>query len=526
MSGSPYCRPSAVKFLWDSQMHETDQQTRPHLPHSPRSDETFEVEITGLSLEGEGTVDCPAYVGPQKEPKDFVFYVRKAIPGDTVRVLVETRRKRRIICRIDEILEPSGMRETPRCKHFGRRELPGEGCGGCTLQNLSYRHQLASKESTVKRLIRQAGLDPGWVAPVIGQDEPWYYRNKMEFSFGDTANREFALGLYPKGYRYEVLNLDECFLQSEFSAALVRKVRSWAVRHGLAPYINKNNDGFLRTLMIREGKRTGERLVELMTTHAEEAFFDGAFVDATTIADAFLTFVLECREELDGGISSVYWTQQRAVRGEPTCFIEHHLHGEPVLREQMHLPGQTVLDFDIHPRAFFQPNTRQAEVLYAEVLDRTGLLDEAAANTVLDLYCGTGTIGLCMAPYADKVLGIEMQPDAVENARANARTNAIENIEFFVGDVGDVLETEAFSDAAGDVDVVVVDPPRAGLLPDAREHLAEIDAGRLVYVSCNPKALARDLQQLTKAGWTVDSIQPVDMFPHTYHIENVVLLER
>jgi 23S rRNA (uracil1939-C5)-methyltransferase len=500
--------------------------TRPHLPHSPRSDEHFEVEITGLSLEGEGTAKFPALVGPQKEPKDFVFYVRKALPGDRVKVLVETRRKRRIICRIDDILEPSGMRVEPRCKHFGRRELPGEGCGGCTLQNLSYRHQLASKEGTVKRLVREAGLDPGWVAPVIGQDQPWYYRNKMEFSFRDTANREFALGLYPKGYRYEVLNLDECYLQSEFAAQFLQRIRSWAVQSGISPYINKKNDGFLRTLMVREGKRTGERLVELMTTHAEEAFFDGTFVPAEEVARSFLDVSLEAADALDGRLTSVYWTQQRAVRGEPTRFIEHHLHGEPVLREQMHLPGDQVLEFDIHPRAFFQPNTRQAEVLYGEVLDKTGLLEESARHTVLDLYCGTGTIGMCMAPFADKVVGIEMQPDAVENARQNAQTNQIENIEFFVGDVGDILKTDAFTQAAGQVDLVVVDPPRAGLLPDAREHLAQLDAKRLVYVSCNPKALARDLQDLIEAGWSVDSIQPVDMFPQTYHIENVALLQK
>ncbi len=501
-------------------------QERAHLPHSPRSNETFEIEVSGLSLEGEGTASFPARVGPQKEPKDFVFYVRKAIPGDKVRVLVETRRKRRIICRIDEILEPSGMRTEPRCKHFGRRELPGEGCGGCTLQNLSYRHQLASKESTVKRLIKQAGLDPGWVRPVIGQDDPWYYRNKMEFSFGDTVNREFALGFYPKGYRYEVLNLDECYLESEFAAVLLGDIRAWAVQNGLAPYINKNNDGFLRTLTIREGKRTGERMVELMTTHAEEAFFDGEFVAAEAVAKSFLEAVRESADTHGEEVTSVYWTQKRAIKGEPTRFIEYHLDGATLLREQMHLPGDMVLDFDIHPRAFFQPNTLQAEVLYGQVLEKTGLLDQAADHTVLDLYCGTGTIGISMAPYADKVVGIEMQPDAVENARENARTNGIENIEFFVGDVGEVLETDAFAEAANAVDLVVVDPPRAGLLPDARAHLAAIDAPRLVYVSCNPTALARDLRDLREAGWTVDSIQPVDMFPHTYHIENVALLQK
>ncbi|WP_168210602.1 23S rRNA (uracil(1939)-C(5))-methyltransferase RlmD [Persicimonas caeni] len=502
-------------------------QQRPHLPHSPRHGETFELEIDGLSLKGLGTAAFPCVVGPQEESKDYTMQVRKAVPGDRVRVSVERRKKRTITARIDEILEPSPMRIEPRCKHFGRREVRGEGCGGCTLQLMSYRHQLANKERIIKGLMQGRGVDPGHVMPIIGQDEPWYYRNKMEFSFGDTADREFALGLYPKGYRYEVLNLDECYLQSEFVSEFLPKVRQWAIERGLAPYQGNKDEGFLRTLTIREGKRTGERMIELTTTHDETALCDGKEMAAADIAQMFCGFVVFACEQMGESVSSLYWTQHRAVRGEPTRFIEHHLYGSPVLVEQMHLPDDQVLSFEIHPRAFFQPNTLQAEVLYAQVLEKTGLRDaERGKARVLDLYCGTGTIGLCMAPYAKHVVGIELQPDAVDNARQNAGQNGIDNVTFFAGDVGDVLSQDDFKKAAGAVDIVVVDPPRAGLLPEAREQLKQIDAPRLVYVSCNPKALARDLAELCEFGYTIETIQPVDMFPHTYHVENVALLEK
>jgi 23S rRNA (uracil1939-C5)-methyltransferase len=491
----------------------------------------FELVIEGLSSQGLGTASKLCVVGPQKEPKDYTFEVRKAVPGDRVRVEVETRRRRTITAHIDEILQPSSMRIDSRCKHFGQREISGEGCGGCTLQLLSYRHQLASKERMIAKLMQAHDLDPGHVLPIIGMDEPWYYRNKMEFSFGDTDQREFALGLYPKGYRYEVLNLDECLLESEFVSDLLPKIRQWAIDLGLEPFQNRGRDGFVRTVTIREGKRTGERMVELTTTHEETAMCGGELVAADEIAQMFCDFVVKTTAQMGGEVTSIYWTQQRAVRGEPTRFIEHHLHGNPVLVEQMHLPGDQVLSFEVHPRAFFQPNTLQAEVLYAQVLEKTGLQSdltnkEQAKARVLDLYCGTGTIGLCMAPFAEHVTGIEREPNAVENARQNAQNNGIDNVSFFAGDVGTVLQQDDFKATAGAVDIVVVDPPRAGLLPEAKAQLKEIDAPTLVYVSCNPEALARDLAELQIFGYEIETIQPVDMFPHTYHVENVALLKK
>ncbi|MFB6263316.1 MAG: class I SAM-dependent RNA methyltransferase, partial [Bradymonadaceae bacterium] len=411
---------------------------RVDLPRSPRPETTWLIEIEDLDAEGWGVGYMPAAVGPQDEPKTFEFVVRKALPGDVVEVEVERRSGERIEARLLEWRETSDDRVEPRCRHFGRRELPREGCGGCTLQSLAYEHQLESKRDDVRRAMDESGVAPDRVEPTVGLDSPWYYRNKMEFSFGDTADREFALGLHPRGYRYEIVNLDECYLESPFVSAFLPRVRDWAIEHGLQPYLNSTDEGFLRTLTVREGKRTGDRLVELTTTHDERAAFDGGTASAGEIAEAFDDFVERISDELGGDVTSVYWTQKRTVEGKPTRHVEHHLSGAEAIREQLHLPGGQELMFEVAPRAFFQPNTEGAEALYGEVLERAGL-ESGDAGSVLDLYCGTGTIALAMAPYADRVAGIEERTDAVDNARANAERNGLDNARFTAGRVGEVL---------------------------------------------------------------------------------------
>ncbi|MEM1350416.1 MAG: methyltransferase domain-containing protein, partial [Myxococcota bacterium] len=287
----------------------------------------------------------------------------------------------------------------------------------------------------------------------------------------------------------------------------------------------RGDTGFLRTLTVREGKRTGDRLLALTTSTAERASMDNTEHAAEDVARAFVAAATQIFGDLGAPVTTAYWMQHHAQRGQPTRLIEHHLLGPATFREILHLPGDHELEFEIHPTAFFQPNTMQAEVLYATALEYTGLMHDEA-STVLDLYCGTGTIGLCMAPYAKRVFGIELNASAVENARINAAHNGIEHAEFFVGDVGKVLESSAFRAATHGVDVIVVDPPRSGLLPQAREQLRSFDVPRLVYVSCNPETLARDAAELCAHGYTLHDVQPVDMFPHTYHIENVARFTR
>jgi 23S rRNA (uracil1939-C5)-methyltransferase len=492
------------------------------------------ITIDTFDLRGRGIGRLEALVGPQDEFKRFRFRVRKAIPGDEVRVIVEKRRGERIDAHIDEIVNPSPMRQTPRCRHFGLREQPGEGCGGCTFQSLSYRHQLACKEKMVKRVVDHHGLDPGVVAPVVGCETPWYYRNNMEFTFGKSGEGEYALGMFPKGYHYELVNLEECYLQSEFVSEFVPAFRRWARNRGIKPYINESDTGFARLLKIREGKRTGERLIEWVTTDEPEASLDGNLKPAEELADAALQFIRgfasDFEEDEESSVSSVYWTRKHVQEGEPTTWNEQCLWGNTHLTERLHLPGDHRLEFAIHPRAFFQTNTLQAEVLYAQVLKAAGLHPEAdgaaTSSSILDLYCGTGTISLCLAPYAESVIGVERQGDAVEDARRNARHNGLDNVEFVEGDVGDILGREG-ERAGTNVDLVVVDPPRGGLQENAMEGLVELKPADLVYVSCNPDSLSDNVAELRdRVGYRIRGIQPIDMFPQTDHIESVTRLTR
>ncbi len=514
------------------------------LTKNPKPGDHIEIIIDSLTAEGLGQATFQFQLQPEIELRKCVVFVRYGIPGDRLRVRIQTSRRKRISAVIETILEPSPMRITPRCMHFGQRvssqleQTSKKGCGGCTLQSISYRHQLALKEKTVKKLMADENIDPGKVYPVIGQEDPWFYRNKMEFSFGDDHHRDFALGLHPTGMRHDILSLEECFLESDFASKLVKSARKWSESQGFQPYLTGQKTGFLQSLIIREGKRSGERLIELVTTDDESTELAGVTVTAQHAAQHFCEFLLAYAAEQNEVLSSLYWTQFRNVAGERSGYTEHLMHGLPVLHEEMHLPGNVQLRFEIHPRAFFQPNTLQAEMLYATVLDRTGLVQSKETNgdrsaTILDLYCGTGTIGMCLAPFAHKVIGIELQADAVENARRNATLNGITNIEFFVGDVGKVLASPEFSEALSGnpnilktPDIIIIDPPRSGLMANALAHLEMLNAPRIVYVSCNPKSLARDLRLLRDLGYSFDHIQPIDMFPQTYHIENIVVLNR
>jgi 23S rRNA (uracil1939-C5)-methyltransferase len=507
------------------------------LPRSPRKESQWEIAIDEMSRDGRGVGYLPARVGPQREEKHFRFLVRRALPGDRVRVEVEHRRSERIECKIVEMIEPSSIRIEPRCAHFGRRDATGEGCGGCTYQSLSYRHQLRIKERIVRRLLQEADLDPGKVQPVLGQANPWRYRNTMEFSFGDTAEREFALGMHPAGYQHEIVNLNECHLQSTVVSDLVPAIRSWAMRHGVPPYINSRASGFLRTVTIREADRTGDRMVNLMTTEDDRVPLDeGNYtVPATDVVEWFADWLVDWASQRDADLTSVIWTQKRARRGEPTEWRSTTLRGASVLHEQLELPGDESLSFEIAPRAFFQTNTRQAEVLYEEVLDRAkvcGGPDGEYPASALDLYCGTGTISLVMATRVERVVGVELQEEAVANAKRNAANNGIDNASFICADVGNMLDdktsrAERFALGTDHVPpLAIVDPPRAGLNEPARRHLIELSPTNIVYVSCNPEALARDLAALQEAGYQYGKIQPVDMFPQTYHIECVTRLSR
>jgi 23S rRNA (uracil1939-C5)-methyltransferase len=423
-----------------------------------------------------------------------VCFVNHVVPGDTVEASLTKIKPKRLEARLVKVLESSDLRVAPKCKHF-------EKCGGCVWQFLPYEEQLKFKEEQVRETLQHLGGFSGdEVREILGCAKPWHYRNKMEFSFG-MEEEKVMLGLHLPKRRYDVFDLEECYLCAEVAAEIVKKVRNWANEEGLVIFDNHHQDGLLRNLIIREGKNTGELMVNLETS--ENSF---------PCVDSFRELFKD-----DERITSLIWSTVMQRRGTPTYREYTTLAGRGAIFEEMNLPTGESLKFEIAPDAFFQPNTHQAEKLYAEALQAADL---TGGETVYDLYCGTGTIGLFCAHQAARVVGIEINKNAILNARENAERNNIKNAEFFVGDTGKALKEHALPKP----DVIIVDPPRAGLQGDTPEQVASLRAKRIVYVSCNPATLTRDLKTFTQNNYQLEYVQPVDMFPHTYHIENVAVL--
>ena len=290
---------------------------------------------------------------------------------------------------------------------------------------------------------------------------------------------------------------------------------------GLVPYSGRNNTGFLRNLVVREGKGTGECLVELVTSGDTSVATANGDAAPTDVARAF---GVHMKERFGNCVTSLYWTQHVAIPGQRSRLVEHLLWGKRGLNEKFELDSGRSLIFEIQPRSFFQPNTWQGQRLASLV----GSLAQSTleGGRVLDLYCGAGNLALCVAPYAKEVLGVEIVADAVEDAERNAAANRLENVSFIASDVGAWLETEEAQRWCADVELVLLDPPRSGLMGNAVDHVSRIGAKAIIYVSCNPEALGRDLARLKEVGYRTSRAQPVDMFPHTAHIETVVLLTK
>lgn len=458
-----------------------------------------------------------------------VVFVAGAVPGDRARVQVFATKKRHAEARLEALLEPSPLRVEPRCAYFGT-------CGGCKWQQVDYAAQLEMKRQSVEdALVRTGGLeDVPDVQPTLGSPRVYFYRNKMEFSFADerwktwdemraeraeqadeadshsddsavAPAKEFALGLHAPGSFAKVLDLHECHLQSELSAALVNRMRSLALEHGWTAYGQRSHEGMLRHLIVRHGEHTGETLVNLVT--------NGRCDDAIETVAAML------RAEFPS-VTTFVRTVHTGLGPTALDAEVETVFGPGVLHDRI---GE--LTFEIAPNAFFQTNTLGAEVLYDVALR---FADLQPGDRLYDLYCGAGTISLYGAPHVEHVVGVELVPEAIENAKANAVRNGIANATFVAGDLLTVF-TPAFVAEHGHPNVLILDPPRAGVHPKVMAEIARLAPERIVYVSCNPQTQARDLAVLRDASggaYRIDAVQPVDMFPHTGHVETVVRLTR
>lgn len=414
----------------------------------------------------------------------FTVFVTDAAPGDLLRARLVKVKKSLAEGEPVGIDEPSPDRTVPRCPHFGP-------CGGCLWQHLDYAAQLRAKQTIV-----QESLEGVEVRPIIGLADPWYYRNKMEFSFQPVGR----LGLHRRGRWDDIVDLHTCFLQSPRTAEIINTVRDFIRARDIPCYDPRTHEGLARHLVIREGKSTGELLIALVTASAP-------FPDVQELA----RLLPERFPELTGFLWAINPSKGDAVEVHDVRV----LHGRPHIFER--LRGLT---FKLGLLTFFQTNTIQAERMMDAVRE---FADLRGSEHVLDLYCGVGTFALALASHSGRITGIEVVPASVEAARENATLNGIANATFHAGDVRRFEHILAPGDGP---DLLMLDPPRAGAGAQVMRAIGRVRPQRVIYISCNPTTLAPDLRELTPAGYEVRAVQPIDLFPHTYHVECVVLLDR
>jgi 23S rRNA (uracil1939-C5)-methyltransferase len=409
------------------------------------------------------------------------------MPGDRVRAVVRKSKRAYAEARAVEILEPGPDRIEPRAHH-----------PGAPWQVLRYERQLEVKQELVDDALRRIGHLSGYaLEPIVAAERQWRYRNKLEYSFGSDPNGRLVCGFHAPGRWDEIVEVSDCLLASEPANAARERVVGWCREQGLTPYDRRSGEGFLRNLVVREGTRTGQLQVRLVTSDDDRLDREGLAAAAAPVDGLLWTRVQSVGETTHGGVTELIAGADR---------LEEEIGG---------------MRLRISASAFFQTNTEMAERLYALATEYAEL---RGVERVYDLYCGIGTIAVMLAPRVAEVWGLEIVEEAIADAIANARLNEVGNTHFFAGDVR--LALRELVSEAGRPDLVVVDPPRAGLSQKVVRRIIEAAPQRIVYVSCNPTTLAPNAAQLVEAGYRLDRVRAVDMFPQTPHIECVALLER
>jgi 23S rRNA (uracil1939-C5)-methyltransferase len=456
---------------------------------------TLEIESAAFRGKGVAKVD------------GLAVFVYGTAPGDVVKARIIKKKKNYREAKLLEVLEPSKDRIEPKCQH-------ANVCGGCSWQHVPYAKQLEYKgQQVADHITRLGGLSDTIIHPAMGSESEFYYRNKMEYSFSnrrwltrEEINRDefvddsgFAAGMHAPGRFDKILNLNECHLQRKESFEILDFVRNYCIQHDIPPFDAMNHEGFMRHLMIRNSFHTDDFMVNLVT-----------YQDDQELIKKLSNELLEKFPIITTIVNNINDTKSPTSIGR----IEKVIHGPGYIVDKI---GDHT--FKIHPNAFFQTNTAQAERLYETAREFADLKD---GEIVYDLYCGVGTLSLFMSQKAEKVLGIELVDVAVQNAKFNAKENNIGNVSFIKGDMKDVF-TQEMVDKFGNPDVLITDPPRAGMHPDVVKRLKELKVPKLVYVSCDSSTMARDLKELAEV-YDVLEVQPVDMFPQTYHVEAVAKL--
>ncbi len=455
------------------------------------------ITITGLAAEGKAIAKV----------NDIVVFVPHVVPGDVVDLQVTKKKSHFMEARAVFFHKYSDDRIEPVCEHFGV-------CGGCKWQMLPYKIQLQYKQQqTIDNLTRIGKIELPEVSPIIGGAKTEFYRNKLEFTFSNKRWRTYeemkdgkefdtmnAVGFHIPGQFDKVLDINKCWLMDDVSNQIRNEIKRYAIEHNLTFFDLRAQEGFLRTMMVRTTS-TGELMLIVVF-----------FYDDEKVRNALLKHIEEKFPQITS-LLYVFNTKANDTITDREVFVYK---GADCIYEEME-----GLKFKIGPKSFFQTNTEQAYELYKVARNFAGL---TGVETVYDLYTGTGTIALFVAGKCKEVIGIEYVPEAIEDAKVNAELNGITNTKFFAGDMKDIF-TEAFFTEHGKPDIIITDPPRTGMHSDVIDAILKANPKKIVYVSCNPATQARDINLLS-INYSVTKFQPVDMFPHTHHIENVVLLER
>jgi 23S rRNA (uracil1939-C5)-methyltransferase len=473
-----------------------------------KQNDIIELEIDDLGREGNG-------IG---RINDFVIFVKNSVPGDKIKAVIKKVRKNYAEAVPSILISPSLHRIEPECSHFGT-------CNGCKMQNLKYDYQLLIKRQIVKNAFeRIGGFADQEVPEVLGSDHIYNYRNKIEFSFSNnkwlteedldrkSADKTFAVGFHMPNFIDKVLDVKECFLQSELSNKILNFTRDFFKLRDESIYTTKTHTGYLRYLVIRQSARRGE--VSLKRTNPTDLMVN--LITSTEneqLMREYCSVIQQEIPEITTLVNTISTTKAQVAQGDYSLII----FGNGYIEEKL---GEYT--FKITPNSFFQTNTRQAQKLFDTLLN----ISEFKQNEkILDLYCGTGAISIYISKFAEKVTGIELNKGSIDIAKENAKLNNIKNCEFTSNDVKEYLAAIPANAGISLFDTIILDPPRSGLHPKASEYLLKLEPKKILYVSCNPSTQARDIKMLAEK-YSITKMQPVDMFPHTFHIENVVRLDR
>ena len=445
-----------------------------------------------------------------KRPDDVVrpVCVPNALPGETVRCELfhcKSKKVPGLLAKVTQVLDPSPLRVQPRCKHFAI-------CGGCTWQQMAYSDQIALKETKLRELFADVIDERTQFYPIIGCPDPWGYRNKMEFSFSQDLKGNKFLGLIMRCSKGRVFNIEECHLVNPWVSQISQRVLKWWEESSLLAYYPPKSSGQLRCLTMRESHTTGDRVVILTVSGNPE------YPMKQSDLDSFLQVCKACAtpDETTGATLSCVVRIPQAHKGRETQIFEMLLSGPDSFRERI-IVGAKELEFVLSPSSFFQPNSLQASRIYEKALELANLQPHMV---LYDLYAGIGIFGMTSCHLVKEVIAIELSADSAYDAKVNSERLKLTNFRMIRSDVAKALQDKSLPQA----DVAIVDPPRTGLGNQAIEHIVALKAPTIVYVSCNPKTQKIDVQELVKLGYKVETIQPIDQFPQTIHVENIVIL--